>query len=83
MQYFVYILECANKSLYTGITTDLARRFKEHQTKQGGHYTSANPGKRMRYFKKYPNRSAASKREAEIKKWTRAKKLELIKTFDK
>lgn len=77
--YFVYILSCSNGSLYTGITTDLEKRFKEHKAGRGGHYTSANQPTRIRYFEACPNRSAASTREAQIKKLSRAQKLVLIK----
>jgi len=76
MPYFVYILECKNKSLYTGITTDIQRRFNEHKTGKGGHYTSYNPGVKIRYRESFNTRSEALKREAQIKKWPRAKKIE-------
>lgn len=79
MSYYVYILECLNKVLYTGITNNLQRRLKEHQTGRGGHYTSYNPGEKFRYFEEYPTKSAAAKREAQIKRWSRTKKLALIK----
>ena len=79
MSYFVYILECENKSLYTGITTDLDRRFARHQAGEGGHYTSYNRPVRIRYCEEHPDRSSASKREAQIKRWSRTKKLALIK----
>ena len=79
MSYYVYIIECSNKALYTGITNDLKRRFYQHQTGQGGHYTSYNPAVKLRYFEKYPTRSGAAKREAQIKAWSRTKKLALIK----
>jgi len=82
MSYYVYILECVNKALYAGITTDLKRRLAEHKTGKGGHYTSYNPGKKIRYAEKQPTRSAALKREAEIKKWPRARKLALIRQSD-
>jgi len=78
MPYFVYIIECANKALYTGITTDLKRRFIQHQTGRGARYTSYNPAVKIRYVKKYPTRSAAAKREYEIKHLSRAKKLALL-----
>jgi putative endonuclease len=80
MPYFVYIIECSNKALYTGITNDLQRRFAQHQTGQGGHYTSYNPAVNLRYYKEYKNRSGAAKREAQIKAWSRTKKLALIKS---
>jgi len=78
MPYFVYILECSNKALYTGITNNLERRIKEHKTGKGCRYTRYNPGKKLLYSEKHPNRSSATKREAEIKKFSRAKKLSMI-----
>ena len=77
MPYFVYILECVDGSLYTGITTDVARRFNEHKNQLGGHYTSAKGAVRVVYTEKHPDRSSASKREAEIKKLPRQKKMEM------
>jgi putative endonuclease len=77
--YFVYILKCKDQSLYTGITTDLARRFAEHKNGTASHYTSAKGALKMVYSEKRRNRSSASKREAEIKKWSRTKKLAFIK----
>lgn len=76
--YFLYLLECKDGSLYTGITTDVARRFDEHTKKKGGHYTSAKTPVRVVYTEQHPDRSSALKREAEIKSWTRQKKLNLI-----
>lgn len=76
--YFLYILECADTSLYTGITTDLKRRLKQHQQGNGGHYTSAKGAVKMVYTEEHPNKSSALKREAQIKKWRREKKLELV-----
>jgi putative endonuclease len=78
--YWIYILECNDGSLYTGITTDVARRFKEHQNGMGGHYTRAHAPQRILYKEKATHRSAALKREAEIKKWNRDKKIELIRS---
>ncbi len=75
--YFVYLLECADGSLYTGITTDVARRFVEHQAGIGSHFTKAKKARRMVYTEEHPSRSSALKREAEIKKWPRKKKLAL------
>jgi len=76
--YVLYILECADGSLYTGITTDLDRRFAEHRAGMGRHYTRARRVARVVYTETHLNRSSASKREAEIKSWRRAKKLGLI-----
>lgn len=76
--YFVYLLECKDGSIYTGITTDVKRRLAEHKAGKGGHYTRAKKVKKLLYQEKHPDRSSASKREAEIKKWSRKKKLILI-----
>ena len=76
--YYVYLLECEDGSLYTGITTDIDRRFAEHARGEGGHYTRAKKAKRMVYTEKHSDRSLASKREAEIKSWPKEKKLRLI-----
>ena len=78
MRYFVYILECADGSLYTGITTDLHRRFREHRAGKGGHYTASKKAVKIRYSEARKGRSSALKREAEIKGWPRKKKLSLI-----
>jgi putative endonuclease len=76
--YCVYILECRDRSLYTGITTDLKRRLAEHKRGKGAHYTASHPPRRIVYREKQPTRGAALKREAEIKRLTRAEKLALI-----
>jgi putative endonuclease len=78
-RYYVYILECSDRSLYTGITTDLKRRFAEHKSGKGAHYTSAHPPRKVVYQQKLPTRSAALKREAQIKQLSREEKLLLIK----
>lgn len=78
--YYVYLIECKDKSIYTGITTDVARRFNEHKAGKGGHYTRAHGARRVLYSEPAATRSAALKREAEIKKWTREKKLALART---
>ncbi|MFA7685345.1 MAG: GIY-YIG nuclease family protein [Candidatus Gracilibacteria bacterium] len=77
--YYLYILECADKTLYTGITIDLNRRINEHNTsKLGAKYTSARRPVHLVYSKKYRNRSLASKEENKIKNLSRKEKLELI-----
>ncbi len=78
--YYLYIIECKDRTLYTGITTDTKRRFKERNSRKGGAYTRSKKVRKVLYTEKYPNRSKASKREAEIKSWQRAKKLVLVKT---
>ena len=78
--YYVYIIECKDKTLYTGITTDIIRRFNEHKTGKGGAYTRAKKVRLMLYYERHKDRSSASKRESEIKKMSRAKKINLINT---
>ena len=81
MSYFVYILECSDKSLYTGITTDIKKRLEEHNTSsKGAKYTKARRPVKLLYSETSENRSTASKREYAIKKLTRAKKISLIQT---
>ena len=75
--YYVYILLCRDESLYTGITTDIDRRLEEHKEGKGGHYTRARGALRMLYSEAHKDRSAASKREAQIKKLPRGRKIEL------
>jgi putative endonuclease len=77
--YFVYLLECEDTSLYTGIATDVDRRFTEHITGRGARYTRAHTAKRILYREKVKDRSTALKREAAIKKMTRTQKLALIR----
>lgn len=76
--YFVYILECIDGSLYTGITTDVARRFLEHQKGKGGHYTRSHQAQRIIYTEKVKTRSQALKREYYIKKLPLVNKQKLI-----
>jgi len=77
--WFVYILECCDLTFYTGITTDVKRRLTEHnEGKLGARYTRARLPVKLVYSEKSENRSAASKRECEIKKLNRKQKKELI-----
>ncbi len=76
--YFVYILQCADETLYTGITTDVDRRLKEHQSKKGARYTRAHAATRVVYVESCADRSVATRREVAIKKMTRAQKLALV-----
>jgi len=78
--YYVYMVECADETLYTGIATELERRIEEHNSSdKGSKYTRVRRPVRLVYSEKYPDRSAASKREYEIKKkMSRAEKLKLI-----
>ena len=77
--YFLYILKCADDTLYTGITTDLDRRVLEHNTSpRAAKYTRARRPVELVYSKKFRNRSTASKAESRVKRLTRAEKFQLF-----
>ena len=80
--YFVYMVKCADNTLYTGIATELERRIEEHNgSDKGAKYTRARRPVRLVYSEEYPDRSSASKREYEIKKkMSRSEKLKLIES---
>jgi putative endonuclease len=76
--YFVYLLECKDKSIYTGITTDLKRRLCEHKDGRGARYTRTHGVKKMIYWERCGTLGEALKREGGIKRWPRKRKLELV-----
>ena len=74
--WYLYILECKDKTLYTGITVDLDRRLREHNsTKLGAKYTRTRRPVTIVYSKAFKSRSAAAKAEWRMKKLTRNEKL--------
>ena len=81
--YYVYIVKCADDTLYTGIATELERRIVEHnESDKGAKYTRVRRPVSLVYSEEHPDRSTVSKREYEIKKkMSRAEKLELIKAI--
>ena len=82
--WYVYILRCRSGRLYTGVTTDLERRWREHNGgKLGAKYTRADPPEALVYSEGHADRSSACKREAEIKKLSRVAKLTLVAGFIK
>ena len=76
--YFVYILECSDGTLYVGSTSDLVRRERAHNEGPGAKYTSGRRPVRVVYSEIYGSRSTAQKREAQLKRWSRAKKKALV-----
>ena len=77
--HFVYILQCADRSLYVGCTNDLGRRLEQHNnSKWGAHYTKIRRPVVLKYHESFQTSGEARRREAEIKGWTRQKKLNLI-----
>jgi len=78
--YYVYMVRCADDTLYTGIATELERRIEEHNSSEkGAKYTRVRRPVTLVYQEQFPDRSSASKREYEIKKkMSRKEKLQLI-----
>ena len=83
MNWTVYILECADGTLYTGITKDLTRRIKIHEAGKGARYTHGRGPFRLAHQEFCKNRGEASKRELAIKSLSRPQKLELILAYSK
>ena len=79
VSFFVYILECADKSLYVGCTNNLERRLLQHnESKDGAHYTKIRRPVILKYKETFSTLKEAKQRELEIKGWRREKKLDLI-----
>lgn len=83
MTYFVYIVQCFDESLYTGITTDLERREKEHNGELvgGARYTRMRRPVVLKYAESCTSRSEALKREYQIKRLSREEKIALIHSY--
>ena len=79
MQWYVYIIRASDDSLYTGITTDVERRFLEHGGEgKGAKFFRGRKPVEVIYTEKHPDRSSALKREAAIKSLDREQKVELV-----
>jgi putative endonuclease len=79
--WFVYILECADGTFYTGITTDLKRRVQEHNSGMlGARYTRGRRLVKLCYSSSFPDKQLASKEEWRIKRMSKKEKLELVQT---
>ena len=80
--WFVYIIKCGDNSLYTGITTNIPRRLKQHKSGKGAKYTKGRGEFQLVYSETQPDKSSALKREIEIKSMKKPLKLELINNFN-
>jgi putative endonuclease len=82
MTWKVYMLQCADNSLYTGITTDIERRLKEHNSdnNKGARYTRVRRPVSLAYLEDCDDRADASKREYQLKRLPRGEKLKLVTT---
>lgn len=74
MAWFVYLIECTNGSIYTGITVDVEARYAAHASGKGARYTRSHPPQRLLAAVEYPDRSSASKAEYRIKQWSAEEK---------
>ncbi|MDD5505072.1 MAG: GIY-YIG nuclease family protein [Candidatus Omnitrophota bacterium] len=79
MSWHVYIIDCRDKTLYTGVTNNLSRRVNDHNKGNGCRYTKYRWPVKLIYSEECPTKSQAQKRECYIKGLTRDKKLELCK----
>jgi len=77
--YYIYILLCRDNSLYTGFTTDIKQRIKEHKEGKGSKYVRSKLPVKLIYSQKYRTKSEALKREMQIKGWKRNKKIRVLK----
>lgn len=77
--YYTYIVECSDKTLYTGYTNNLAERIKAHNDKKGAKYTRGRTPVVLKYYEEFDDKTDALKRESQIKKLKRKKKLLLFK----
>ena len=77
---FIYLLRCADGTIYTGWTWDVERRVKTHQQGRGARYTRTRLPVELIYHERLSSRQTAMKREIEIKKWSRARKIALAES---
>jgi putative endonuclease len=78
VDWFVYILRCADRTLYTGVTTDTGQRLADHNAGRGARYTRSRRPVELVYIEAVADRGAALRRESEIKRMRAAQKRELI-----
>lgn len=76
MSWYLYVLECSDGSLYTGITVDVAARYAAHAAGKGARYTRGRPPRRVLAVVAYPDRGSASRAEYEVKQLPLARKRE-------
>ena len=77
MSWFVYLIECVDGSIYTGISTDVAARYAAHMAGKGARYTRAHPPARLMAVFAHPDRSSATKAEYRIKQLSASEKVAL------
>lgn len=78
MPWYVYLIECCDGSIYTGITNDVAARYATHAAGRGARYTRSRPPLRLLATVSYPDRSSAARAEVAVKRLTAQRKRELV-----
>lgn len=78
MTFFVYVLQCNDRTLYTGITNDIEKRLKAHSSGKGAKYTRRRLPVKLLYKETHPDKSSALRRELEIKRLSRKDKIGLV-----
>lgn len=79
--WYIYILECADQSLYTGITDDVEKRLEAHRMGKGAKYTRGRAPLTLRYVEQAQDRAQAQRREYAIKQMPRQQKLDLCRLY--
>ena len=83
MKHYIYILQCADDTLYTGYTNDLEKRIWQHNNgKEGAKYTRSRRPCKLVYHEEYDNKADAMKREYVIKKMMKVEKMKLISSYN-
>ena len=83
MKFFVYLLQCRDKSLYCGWTNNLSARVKAHNLGKASKYTKPRRPVKLVFYEELESKSASLKREFEIKSFSREQKLSMVKDFSK
>lgn len=78
---YAYMLECADGTLYSGYTTDVAKRLRAHNTGKGSKYTRCRLPVKLAYVEECVDKNSAMQRECQLKKLTRIQKLQLISKY--
>lgn len=81
MPWFLYLIECADGSLYTGITVNVEKRYAAHASGKGARYTRSHPPRRLLGFLEFPDRSSALKAEYQVKQLTPQDKVIFTKSL--
>ncbi len=79
MSWFLYVIECVDGSLYTGISVDVQRRFAVHASGKGGRYTRSHPPRRIVAVQAFPDRGTAASAEHRVKRLTVSGKLDFCR----